>query len=99
MILQIQKLLNLLFSSGLTEDGILGPKTKEAIKVAQQKLDLIVDGNPSTSLLMKLEEYKTSNSSVASFSNIMKNPKILYYGAAGIGLLMIFLALQKRKSL
>jgi len=101
MILQIQKLLNIIFNSKLTEDGILGPKTREAIKIAQQKLGMIVDGNPSSELITKLESQKNgslvpSNTTSNIKDMIKNNQKTLYLFGGAMAVAVLFAMLRKK---
>ncbi len=110
MILQIQKLLNLIMNSGLTEDGILGPKTRTAIMSFQSKYGMTANGEPSIEVLTRLEQVKggsvsaspssSSESFVDKVKNMMKNdPKKFYMITGGVTLtafLLIMLARRKK---
>ena len=52
----IQKLLNRVIDAGLDVDGIMGPKTKAAVKAFQQKHGLVADGVVGPKTRAKLEE-------------------------------------------
>lgn len=55
LILKTQKYLNILGYDAGPEDGVMGNKTREAIKKFQRKIYEDVDGRASYSLLKKLE--------------------------------------------
>ena len=68
-VLLIQKILNLRFNAGLTEDGIYGPKTQEAVAkfITQEKLGAVLynavssvlSGATSTTEAQILDLFKT----------------------------------------
>lgn len=58
---KVQAFANKILRTNLKEDGILGPKTKEAVKKLQQKAKLHQDGYPDYRLLLKIERYNPKN--------------------------------------
>ncbi len=53
----IQNFANRVLKTHLKEDGILGPKTKEAVKQIQKKAGMHQDGYPDYQLLNKIKKY------------------------------------------
>ncbi len=54
---KVQAFINKIGLAKLAEDGDLGSKTKEAIKLLQKKAKLVPDGYPDEKLLRKIEQY------------------------------------------
>ena len=54
---KVQKFANKILRTNLKADGILGPKTKNAVKMLQKKAKLQQDGYPDYQLLLKIERY------------------------------------------
>lgn len=54
---KVQAFINKLGIAKLTEDGQLGSKTKEAIKLLQKRAMLVADGYPDSKLMHKIEHY------------------------------------------
>ena len=54
---KVQAFANKILRTNLKEDGILGPKTKDAVKKLQQKAKLHQDGYPDYRLLLKIDRY------------------------------------------
>jgi membrane-bound lytic murein transglycosylase B len=53
----IQKFYNSLYPKKITEDGQLGPKTREAVRILQKRARLPEDGYPDYMLLNKIKNY------------------------------------------
>ena len=54
---KIQKFANKILRTHLKTDGILGPETKNAVRMLQKKAKLQQDGYPDYQLLLKIERY------------------------------------------
>ena len=54
---KVQKFANRLLRTKLKEDGILGPKTRDAVKILQKKAKIQQDGYPDYQLLLKIDRY------------------------------------------
>ena len=54
---KVQQFANKLLRTKLKEDGILGPKTQNAVKILQKKAKMQQDGYPDYQLLLKIDKY------------------------------------------
>jgi membrane-bound lytic murein transglycosylase B len=54
---KVQEFANKVLKTNLKEDGILGSKTRKAVKILQKKAKMIQDGYPDYQLLLKIERY------------------------------------------
>lgn len=54
---KVQEFANKILHIKLKEDGILGPKTRNAVKILQKKAKMAQDGYPDYQLLLKIERY------------------------------------------
>lgn len=54
---KVQAFANKILHTKLKEDGILGPKTRNAVKLLQKKAKMPQDGYPDYQLLLKIERY------------------------------------------
>lgn len=70
-VLKVQKFINKILHLRLTEDGKLGPKTKNAIKKLQAKAKMHQDGYPDYGLLYKIDHYNPA----VGFSAPVQPPK------------------------
>ena len=54
---KVQEFANKVLKTNLKEDGILGVKTRKAVKMLQKKAKMTQDGYPDYQLLLKIERY------------------------------------------
>lgn len=54
---KVQRFANKLLRTKLKVDGILGPKTRDAVKILQKKAKMQQDGYPDYQLLLKIDNY------------------------------------------
>ncbi len=73
---KIQAFANKILHTDLKEDGILGPKTKAAIKRLQAKARLHQDGYPDYRLLSKINNYNPQNGFKIPVQPRKKTPEI-----------------------